>query len=101
MMSRPRRVLWSILAAMTVLLMFDALRPPARQLTNRILIGVIDGYRASLSPLFAMAGVKCSLDSFADRGGPCADWGVVDRGHRWELSILHPDSGFAFLPRRA
>jgi putative membrane protein insertion efficiency factor len=54
-----RRVLWSVLAAATVVLVFDGRRPPARQLTNRILIGVIEGYRATLSPVFEIAGVKC------------------------------------------
>jgi putative membrane protein insertion efficiency factor len=43
------------------LLVIDINRPPESQISNRILIGVVHGYRATLSPVLSAAGVRCRM----------------------------------------
>jgi uncharacterized protein len=52
-----------LLAALTGFLIGDAARPPSDQLGARAAIGVIDLYRATLSPLIARTGLaRCRFE---------------------------------------
>lgn len=56
-----------VLLTVSVLLVADLLQPPSRQLSNRVLIGCVDGYRAVLSPVVAAAGFRCRLTPSCSR----------------------------------
>lgn len=56
----PRRKRAAVLAiGLLVLLAVDLARPPESQLTARLLLGGIDLYQATLSPLMPRTGVRC------------------------------------------
>ncbi len=46
-------------AALLLLLAIDLSRPPRRQLSARLLVGAIDLYQATLSPVLGKTGVRC------------------------------------------
>ncbi len=54
-----RRKLLAIALVALVLVVFDGRRPPADQLLARGAVGGIHLYQATLSPLYARAGVQC------------------------------------------
>jgi putative membrane protein insertion efficiency factor len=57
---RPHRLrLLASLAAVLLLVALDAGRPPARQLSARVLLAGIHLYQATLSPLMPALGVRC------------------------------------------
>jgi uncharacterized protein len=51
---------WRLLGLLAlVLLTFDLMRPPAAQLSTRLLLAGIAGYQATLSPRLPALGVSC------------------------------------------
>ena len=79
----PRRRRWrwrALLVTLFLLAGVDQLRPPADQLSARLLLGAIDAYQARLSPRLGRAGVRCrfqpSCSRFAE-GAIRADGAVV------------------------
>lgn len=56
-MSRRRR--WIVAGIVLALLAVDFLLPPERQISARLLLGAIDLYQATLSPLLARSGTRC------------------------------------------
>ena len=60
---RSRRpLLRGLLAAAVLLLAFDLARPPASQLTARVMLAAIDAYQATLSKGLARAGARCRFE---------------------------------------
>lgn len=57
-MNRRRRLLYALLA-IALLLALDVARAPERQLSARALLGAIDLYQATLSPLMPAIGARC------------------------------------------
>lgn len=96
---RPRgaaRVLLLALYGLSVYLLAESFQPPDRQVSARVCVAMIDGYRAWASPLIREAGVRCryhpscsgyARDSFTAYGtlegfvrtcqrlARCAPWG--------------------------
>lgn len=60
-MNRPgrRRRLLAAGAALLLLLAIDLSQPPRRQVSARLLLGGIDLYQATLSPVLGKTGVRC------------------------------------------
>lgn len=62
-----------------VLLAADLTRPPAAQATTRLALGTIHLYQATLSPLYARAGVMCRFTTTCSHYGEAVirEFGVV------------------------
>ena len=58
-MSETRRKLLAVAAVVLLVLAFDLSRAPEAQVSARVLLGAIDLYQATLSPLMPAAGVRC------------------------------------------
>jgi putative membrane protein insertion efficiency factor len=54
-----RRLLFALLLAVLVLLAVDLARPPAAQLSARVMLAAIDLYQATLSPRLGRLGARC------------------------------------------
>ena len=76
-----RRLLVLIVSAASVLLVADLTRPPAAQLTTRAALGAIHVYQATLSPLYARAGVICRFKTTCSHYGEAVvrEFGAVKR----------------------
>lgn len=60
---RARRSAAPVAAALLGLLLGDAARAPQEQLTGRLAVAAIDGYRATVSPLLSRSGlVRCRFE---------------------------------------
>lgn len=59
---RSHRRLLLAAALVAALLTLDLLRPPERQLSAKVLLGAIDAYQATLSPVLARGGAKCRFE---------------------------------------
>lgn len=66
-----RRIRW-VLAALLVLLAVDFALPPQHQVSARVLVGAIDLYQATLSPLLGAAGVRCRFQPTCSHYGEAA-----------------------------
>lgn len=66
-----RRARW-ILGILLVLLAIDFALPPEHQVSARILVGGIDLYQATLSPLLGSAGVRCRFQPTCSHYGEAA-----------------------------
>jgi uncharacterized protein len=66
-----RRVRW-ILGILFVLLAIDFALPPEHQISARVLVGGIDLYQATLSPLLGSAGVRCRFQPTCSHYGEAA-----------------------------
>lgn len=66
MVSRRRKALGCAFAFL-LLLGLDLLRAPQNQLGNRFLLGAIDVYQATASPLMPKAGVRCRFQPTCSR----------------------------------
>lgn len=69
MVSRRRR--W-ILAGLALALLVDFLLPPQRQVSARLLLGAIDVYQATVSPLLGKSGVRCRFQPTCSHYGEMA-----------------------------
>ncbi len=58
-MSEKRRKLLAVAVVVLGLLVLDMSRAPEKQISARVLVGAIDLYQATLSPLMPSAGVQC------------------------------------------
>ncbi len=70
MVSRRRR--WLVAGAVLALLTVDFLLPPQRQVSARLLLGAIDLYQATLSPLLGRSGVRCRFQPSCSHYGEMA-----------------------------
>ena len=69
-MSRRRR--WIAAGIVLALLAVDVLLPPERQVSARLLVGAIDLYQATLSPLLGKSGVRCRFQPTCSHYGEMA-----------------------------
>lgn len=69
-MSRRRR--WIAAGVLLGLLTVDFLLPPQRQLSARLLVGAIDLYQATVSPLLGSAGLRCRFQPTCSHYGEAA-----------------------------
>ena len=69
-MSRRRR--WIAVGIVLALLTVDFLLPPERQVSARLLLGAIDLYQATLSPLLGKSGVRCRFQPSCSHYGEMA-----------------------------
>ena len=71
-----------IVSAAGVMLAADLLRPPEHQLSTRAALGAIHLYQATLSPLYARAGVICRFKPTCSHYGETVvrEFGVVRGG---------------------
>jgi hypothetical protein len=71
-----------IVSAASLLLAADLFRPPAAQLSTRGALGAIHLYQATLSPLYARAGVICRFKPTCSHYGETVvrEFGVVRGG---------------------
>lgn len=67
-MSRRRIATGIVLALLTV----DFLLPPQRQISARLLLGAIDLYQATVSPLLGRSGVRCRFQPTCSHYGEMA-----------------------------
>ncbi len=70
-MSRRRR-LWVAAGVLCALLAVDFSLAPQHQVSARVLLGAIDLYQATLSPLFRSAGVRCRFQPTCSHYGEAA-----------------------------
>lgn len=68
-MSRRAKI---VLLVVALLLVVDVLRPPESQLTARLLLGSIDLYQATVSPLLPKVGVRCRFQPTCSHYGEAA-----------------------------
>jgi uncharacterized protein len=68
--SRRRR--WIAAGIILSLLAVDFLLPPQRQVSARLLLGAIDLYQATLSPLLGRSGVRCRFQPSCSHYGEMA-----------------------------
>jgi uncharacterized protein len=68
--SRRRR--WIAAGIVLALLAVDFLLPPERQVSARLLVGAIDLYQATLSPLLGSAGLRCRFQPTCSHYGEAA-----------------------------
>jgi putative membrane protein insertion efficiency factor len=66
-----RRTRW-IVAGLLALLAVDFALPPEHQVSARVLVGAIDLYQATLSPLLGSAGVRCRFQPTCSHYGEAA-----------------------------
>lgn len=69
-MSRRRR--WIAAGAVLALLTVDFFLPPQSQPSARLLLGAIDLYQATLSPLLGKGGVRCRFQPTCSHYGEMA-----------------------------
>lgn len=69
-MSRRRR--WTVAGVLLLLLAVDFLLPPRRQVSARLLLGAIDLYQATVSPLLGSAGLRCRFQPTCSHYGEMA-----------------------------
>jgi uncharacterized protein len=68
--SRRRR--WLVAGVLLALLAVDFLLPPRHQLSARLLVGGIDLYQATVSPLLGSAGLRCRFQPTCSHYGEAA-----------------------------
>ena len=68
-----------VLAFLVLPVLADATGPPSEQMLSRLLLGGIDLYQATLSPLMPAAGVRCRFRPTCSRygEGAIAKYGAV------------------------
>lgn len=66
-----RRARW-VAAALVLALLVDFALPPQRQLSARVLVGSIDLYQATVSPLLRTAGARCRFEPTCSHYGEAA-----------------------------
>lgn len=69
---KKRHRLGAIALVFLLLAAVDLSRPPAKQLSTRVLLGAIDVYQATLSPLMPAAGVHCRFEPTCSHYGEAA-----------------------------
>lgn len=69
-MSRRRR--WIAAGIVLALVTVDFLLPPERQVSARLLLGAIDLYQATLSPLLRQSGARCRFQPTCSHYGEMA-----------------------------
>lgn len=69
-MSRRRR--WIAAGLVLALLAVDFLLPPQRQVSARLLLGAIDLYQATVSPLLRKSGARCRFQPSCSQYGEMA-----------------------------
>ena len=73
---------------------FDFARPPARQVSARVLLGGIDAYQKVLSPLAARSGVSCRFEPTCSHYGEAviaADGALVGGARAaWRIARCGP-----------
>ena len=76
--------------ATSALLVADISRPPAAQLSTRALVGAIHVYQATLSPLYARAGVICRFKPTCSHYGEAVirEFGAVRGGWKAVKRVL-------------
>jgi putative membrane protein insertion efficiency factor len=67
-----RRRRWIAAGIVLALLTVDAILPPQRQASARLLLGAIDLYQATLSPVLGSAGVRCRFQPTCSHYGEMA-----------------------------
>jgi putative membrane protein insertion efficiency factor len=67
-----RRRRWIVAGVLLALLTVDFLLPPQRQVSARLLLGAIDLYQATLSPLLGGAGLRCRFQPTCSHYGEAA-----------------------------
>lgn len=72
MRCRRHRRRWIAAGIVLALLAVDLLLPPERQVGARLLVGAIDLYQATLSPLLGSAGVRCRFQPTCSHYGEAA-----------------------------
>ena len=91
-MSRRRR--WLAAGIVLALLAVDFLLPPERQVSARLLLGAIDLYQATLSPLLGSAGVRCRFQPTCSHYGEAAlrKYGIVQGTWKtvWRIARCGP-----------
>ena len=92
-MSRRRR--WIAAGVVLALLTVDFfLLPPQRQVSARLLLGAIDLYQATLSPLLGRSGVRCRFQPSCSHYGEMAirKYGTVKGGLKtvWRIARCGP-----------
>ncbi len=91
---RARIVFWATVAVMVALVGIDQLRPPAGQVTARVLLAGIHLYQATLSPRMPGLGVQCrftpTCSHYAE--GAIARYGAVPGALRavWRIARCGP-----------
>ncbi|HVS00813.1 MAG TPA: membrane protein insertion efficiency factor YidD [Thermoanaerobaculia bacterium] len=68
----PRARKWAVVLALLLLLAVDLSRPARSQVTARLLVGAINVYQATLSPLMPRIGVQCRFRPSCSRYGEAA-----------------------------
>ena len=69
-MNHRRR--WIVAGVLLALLTVDFLLPPQRQVSARLLLGAIDLYQATVSPLLGKSGVRCRFQPTCSHYGEMA-----------------------------
>ena len=91
-MSRRRR--WTVAGIVLALLAVDVLLPPERQVSARLLLGAIDLYQATLSPLLGKSGVRCRFQPTCSHYGEMAirKYGTVQGSLKtlWRIARCGP-----------
>lgn len=91
-MSRRRR--WIVAGVLLALLAVDFLLPPERQVSARLLLGAIDVYQATLSPLLGRSGVRCRFQPTCSHYGEMAirKYGTVEGSLKtvWRIARCGP-----------
>ena len=67
-----RRARWIAAALLALLLAVDFALPPEHQVSARVLLGAIDLYQATLSPLLGAGGVRCRFQPTCSHYGEAA-----------------------------
>jgi putative membrane protein insertion efficiency factor len=90
--SRRRR--WIVAGVLLALLAVDFLLPPERQVSARLLLGAIDVYQATLSPLLGRSGVRCRFQPTCSHYGEMAirKYGTVEGSLKtvWRIARCGP-----------
>lgn len=91
-MSRRRR--WIVAGIVLTLLTVDFLLPPQRQVSARLLLGAIDLYQATVSPLLGRSGVRCRFQPTCSHYGEMAirKYGTVQGSLKtlWRIARCGP-----------
>lgn len=71
-MTASRRRLWIVAGVLCALLAVDFSLPPRVQVSAHLLLGAIDLYQATLSPLLGRSGVRCRFQPTCSHYGEMA-----------------------------
>ena len=94
MRCRRHRRRWLAAGVVLALLAVDFLLPPERQVSARLLLGAIDLYQATLSPLLGTSGVRCRFQPTCSHYGEMAirKYGTVQGSLKtvWRIARCGP-----------